>query len=173
MVCAKVSAGLASALTARVRQMSVFMTGSPSVNDGCCCVIDWRARYVAASAAEERRAEADRSDAGWNGRTTLTGAGFACRFALAGGARTRDVGTRAAFALLFEAGDLLCKDRADVGIRCIGHETQAVVFCLDQFLSDFRTVFFLGGCVRNDACRREHDHGQAQHITLIHFELLN
>src|ERR1700694_1670340 len=173
MVCAKVSAGLASALTARVRQMSVFMTGSPSVNDGCCCVIDWCARYVAASAAEVRRAEADRSDAGRNARTTLTGAGFACRFALAGGARTRHVGTRAAFALLLELGCLLRKDRVDVGVRRVGHETQAVVFCLDQFLSDFRTGFLLGGCVRNDACRREHDHGKAQNITLVHFELLN
>src|SRR5258708_31397899 len=107
--------------------------------DGCCWVIDWGAGYVGASAAEVRRAEADRSDAGRNGRMTFSGAGFACRFALAGGARTRHVGTRAAFALLLEAGGLLCEDRADVGIRCIGHEAQAVVFCLDQFLSDFRT----------------------------------
>src|SRR6202521_6466896 len=61
-------------------------------------------RCDVASAAEVRRAEADRSDAGWNGRMTLTDAGFARCLALAGGARTRDVGTRAAFGLLFGAG---------------------------------------------------------------------
>src|SRR5260370_24339074 len=72
-------------------------------------------RCDVASVAEVRRAEADRSDAGRNSRITLTNAGFASCFALAGGARTRHVGTRAAFALLLEAGDLLCEDRADIG----------------------------------------------------------
>src|SRR5579864_2131234 len=143
------------------------------MNDGWYWAIGWRARHVAASAAEIRRTKADRSDAGRNSRMTLTDAGFACRFSLAGGARTRHAGTRAAFALLLELGCLLRKDRVDVGVRRVGHETQAVVFCLDQFLTDFRAGLLLGGRVGSDACRREQDHGKAQHITLVHFELLN
>src|SRR5260370_32636289 len=66
-------------------------------------------RCDVASAAEVRRAEADRSDAGRNGRMTLSDAGFARCFALAGGARTRHVGTRSPFALLLEAGLLVAK----------------------------------------------------------------
>lgn len=54
----------------------------------------------------------------------LTDAGFASRFALAGGTRTWRVGTRAAFASLPALGDLLCKDRVDVGVRPVGHEAE-------------------------------------------------
>ena len=43
-------------------------------------------RCDVASVAEVRRAEADRSDAGRNGRMTLSDAGFARCFALADGA---------------------------------------------------------------------------------------
>src|SRR5258706_8485978 len=122
------------------------------MNDRWCYVIDWRARCVATSVAEVWCAEADRSDARGNGRMTFTDASFAGRLSLACCVRTRHAATRAAFASLFELGCLLRKDRIDVRVRRVGHETQAVVFCLNQFLADFCAGLLLRGCVRSD-CR--------------------
>jgi len=77
-----------------------------------------------------------------------------------GACRTRAgrVSANAAFALMLEAGGLLFEDRVDPGVRRVGDEMQAIVFGLDQFLTDFGSRFFLGKRVGGGACDRKEGH---------------
>jgi hypothetical protein len=82
-------------------------------------------------------------------------------------ARAGLIGARTAVALLLEVRDFSFIDSIDVGVRRVGNETQAVVFRLDQFLTDFRTGLFLSRRAARNACNGENNDRERNHGMFI------
>lgn len=71
-----------------------------------------------------------------------------------------------------QAGDLLPIDWADVRVGCVGHEVQAVVLRINEFLSNLVTRFSLSGCVGGQGRRGNGQRQYEKNTFGIHFVLL-
>jgi hypothetical protein len=60
----------------------------------------------------------------------------------------------------------------DRGVGSVGDEAQAIVFCLDQFLTDFGAGLFLCRCAGSDARCGEKGDEKRYRRTCINYELL-